>query len=268
MNEPVIRLVAFAGVLLALVGWELVSPRRARAVGRRARWPGNLAVVGLYTILARVLFPLGAAGAALWAETAGVGLFNAVEVPAWAAFVLSILLLDLAIYGQHVVFHRVPALWRLHRVHHADLDVDVTTGVRFHPFEIVLSMLIKVALVVALGAPALAVIVFEVVLNATSMFNHANVAIPVGVDRALRTVLVTPDMHRIHHSVRPEETDSNFGFNVPWWDRLFRTYRAEPKDGQLAMTLGLEAFRDPGLLRLDRMLLMPLMAPVLRRPAA
>ena len=268
MNEPVIRLAAFAGVLLVLLGWELVSPRRGRAVGRGARWPGNLAVVGLNTVLARVLFPLGAAGAALWAETAGVGLFNAVEVPAWAAFVLSILLLDLAIYGQHVVFHRVPALWRLHRVHHADLDVDVTTGVRFHPGEIVLSMVIKAVLVVAMGAPALAVIVFEVVLNATSMFNHANVAIPVGLDRALRTVLVTPDMHRIHHSVRPEETDSNFGFNVPWWDRLFRTYRAEPKDGQLAMTLGLEAFRDPGLLRLDRMLLMPLMAPVLRRPAA
>ena len=265
MNEPVIRLVAFAGVLLALVGWELVSPRRARAVGRRARWPGNLAVVGLNTILARVLFPLGAAGAALWAESAGVGLFNVVGVPAWAAFVLSILLLDLAIYGQHVVFHRVPALWRLHRVHHADLDVDVTTGVRFHPGEIVLSMVIKVALVVALGAPAMAVIVFEVVLNATSMFNHANVAIPVGLDRALRTVLVTPDMHRIHHSVRPEETDSNFGFNVPWWDRLFRTYRDKPRDGQLGMTLGLLEFRDPGLLRLDRMLMIPAAAATLRR---
>ena len=268
MNEPVIRLAAFAGVLLVLIGWELVSPRRARPVTRRARWPGNLAVVGLNTVLARLLLPLGAAGAALWAEEAGVGLFNVVPAPAWAAFGFSILLLDLAIYGQHVAFHRVPALWRLHRVHHADLDVDATTGVRFHPGEIVLSMVIKAVLVVAMGAPALAVIVFEVVLNATSMFNHANVAIPVGLDRALRTVLVTPDMHRIHHSVRPEETDSNFGFNVPWWDRLFRTYRAEPKDGQLGMTLGLSQFRDPGLLRLDRMLLMPLMAPVLRRPAA
>ena len=257
MNEPLIRLVAFAGVLGALLLWEFANPRRARPVGRVTRWPGNLALVAMNTLLARLVLPLGVAGAALWAERTGVGLFNVMAAPHWVAFAASIVVLDLAIYAQHVVFHRVPMLWRLHRAHHADLDVDATTGVRFHPFEILLSLAIKAALVVALGAPALAVIVFEIVLNATSMFNHANVAIPERLDRMLRLILVTPDMHRIHHSVRPEETDSNFGFNAPWWDRLFRTYRAEPRDGQTAMTLGLSQFRDPRLLRLDRVLLIP-----------
>lgn len=261
MNEPVIRLVAFAGVLAALIVWEFAGPRRARQIGRLSRWPGNLALVALNTLLVRLVFPLGAAGAALWAEGAGVGLFNVVALPGWVTFLLSLLVLDLVIYAQHVAFHRVPVLWRMHRVHHADLDVDATTGVRFHPAEIVLSMAIKVAVVAALGAPALAVIVFEIVLNATSMFNHANVAIPERADRVVRTLLVTPDMHRIHHSVHREETDSNFGFNVPWWDRLFRTYRAAPRDGQATMTLGLPDFRDPATQRLDRLLLLPVTNP-------
>lgn len=256
-NEPAIRLLAFSSVLIALIAWELLRPRRPRTLSRWARWPGNLTLVALNTGTVRVLLPLGAAGAALWAEQAGWGLFNLVEAPRWVAFLGSVLVLDLAIYGQHVVLHRMPILWRLHRVHHADLDVDVTTGVRFHPLEIILSMAIKVALVVALGAPAVAVIVFEIVLNATSMFNHANVGIPPGVDRALRQVIVTPDMHRIHHSIRREETDSNFGFNVPWWDRLFGTYRDQPHDGQLALVPGLGQFRQPGELRLDRMLFQP-----------
>lgn len=257
MSEPTIRLFAFASVLAALMAWEVLSPRRQRPLSRWRRWPGNLALVALNTAMVRVLFPLGVAGAALWADGAGWGFFNRIGTPAWVAFVGSLLVLDVVIYGQHVAMHRVPVLWRLHRVHHADIDVDVTTGVRFHPLEILLSMAIKVALVVALGAPAAAVIVFEIVLNATSMFNHANVGIPVGVDRALRRVLVTPDMHRVHHSVRREETDSNFGFNLPWWDRLFRTYRDEPKDGQLGAVLGLGQFREPGELRLDRVLLQP-----------
>jgi sterol desaturase/sphingolipid hydroxylase (fatty acid hydroxylase superfamily) len=257
MSEPAIRLFAFGSVLVALIVWELVSPRRQRPLSRRSRWPGNLALVVLNTVVVRLLFPLGVTGAALWAQGRGWGLFNAVEAPGWLAFVVSLLALDLFIYGQHVALHRVPVLWRLHRVHHADVDVDVTTGVRFHPLEIVLSTAIKAVLVVALGAPAVAVIAFEIVLNATSMFNHANVGIPVGVDRVLRRVLVTPDMHRIHHSVRREETDSNFGFNVPWWDRLFRTYRDQPKDGQLGAVLGLGVFREPGELRLDRVLLQP-----------
>lgn len=257
ISEPVIRLAAFGLVLVGLVGWEFLHPKRPRAITRRSRWPANLTLVMLNTLLVRVFFPLGAAGIALWAERKDVGLFNLVEAPPWLALAVSLLALDLTIYAQHVAFHRAPLLWRLHRVHHADLDVDVTTGVRFHPVEIILSMAIKAALVVALGAPALAVIVFEIVLNATSMFNHANVGMPQGLERALRRILVTPDMHRIHHSVRREETDSNFGFNLSWWDRLFRTYRAQPRDGQETMTLGLPQFRDPAVLRLVRMLLLP-----------
>lgn len=257
MSEPFVRLAAFALVLAALVGWEFLHPKRQRSMPRRSRWPANLSLVVLNTLLVRVFFPLGAAGIALWGRRNGVGLFNVVATPGWLAFAVSLLALDLTIYAQHVAFHRVPLLWRLHRVHHADLDVDVTTGVRFHPVEILLSMAIKAAMVLGLGAPALSVIVFEIVLNATSMFNHANVGIPAGVEQALRRIVVTPDMHRIHHSVRREETDSNFGFNLSWWDRLFRTYRARPADGEQAMTLGLPQFRDPEVLRLIRMLLLP-----------
>lgn len=257
MNEPTIRLVAFSAVLAALVVWEFASPRRSRAIRRLTRWPGNLAVVALNTLLVRLALPLGAAGMAVWAQRAGVGLFNASEWRPWAALLLSLLAFDLVIYAQHVAFHRTALLWRLHRVHHADLDVDVTTGVRFHPGEIALSMVLKVAVVMALGAPPLSVILFEILLNATSMFNPANVAIPRTADSILRKIVVTPDMHRIHHSIRRSETDSNFGFNLSCWDRLFRTYRAEPRDGHLAMTLGLPDFRDPRTQRLDRMLLLP-----------
>jgi sterol desaturase/sphingolipid hydroxylase (fatty acid hydroxylase superfamily) len=183
---------------------------------------------------------------ALFAQAQGWGLFNTYAVPAWAAIAASIVALDLAIYLQHVLFHAVPALWRLHRVHHADLDFDVTTGARFHPLEIVLSMLIKFAAIAVLGAPAVAVLVFEVLLNALAMFNHANVRIPAPIDRALRVVLVTPDMHRVHHSIEGDETDSNFGFNLSLWDRLFGTYRAGPRAGHEAMTIGIREFRDPG----------------------
>jgi sterol desaturase/sphingolipid hydroxylase (fatty acid hydroxylase superfamily) len=171
--------------------------------------------------------------------------------------VLSVVILDLAIYLQHVLFHAVPALWRLHRMHHADLEFDVSTGLRFHPVEILLSTVIKLAVVAALGAPALAVVIFEVLLNATSMFNHSNVRVPLGIDRMLRWLVVTPDMHRVHHSITPRETNSNFGFNLPWWDRLFGTYRAQPQAGHEAMTIGIEQFRDVRELRLDRMLLQP-----------
>lgn len=255
--EPVIRLGIFGAVLVPLVGWELLGPKRPRTFGRRSRWPANLSLVVLNTLLVRIFFPLGAAGIALWAQHGGLGLFNVFKTPPWLAFAVSLLVLDVAIYAQHLAFHRAPLLWRLHRVHHADLDVDVTTGVRFHPGEILLSMLFKAALVIGLGAPATAVIIFEVVLNATSMFNHANIAIPQRAERTLRRIFVTPDMHRIHHSVRREETDSNFGFNVSWWDRLFRTYRPQPHDGQQGMTLGLPQFRDAGVLRLLRLLRLP-----------
>jgi sterol desaturase/sphingolipid hydroxylase (fatty acid hydroxylase superfamily) len=210
-----------------------------------------------YALFVRVLFPTAAVGLALIAEAQGFGVFNMVAIPWWIAVVLSVVILDLAIYLQHVLFHAVPALWRLHRMHHADLDIDVTTGLRFHPIEIGLSSLIKFAVIAVLGAPAAAVLMFEVLLNATSMFNHSNVRIPAGIDRVLRWFVVTPDMHRIHHSILSRETNSNFGFNLPWWDHLLGTYRAQPKAGHEGMTIGIEQFRDPRELRLDRMLLQP-----------
>jgi len=192
---------------------------------------------------------------AFLAQSHGWGVFNLLAVPAWVATPAAVILLDLVIYGQHVMFHAVPVLWRLHRMHHADLEFDVTTGLRFHPVEILLSMAIKLAAIMAFGAPPLAVLIFEVLLNATSLFNHANIRVP--LDRLLRLVVVTPDMHRVHHSIERRETDSNFGFNLPWWDRLFGTYRAQPALGHQGMTIGIDRFRDPRELRLDRMLWQP-----------
>ena len=261
VNEPMLRLAVFLGVLVAMAGWELAAPRRRQDIPRVIRWTNNLALVVVDTVILRLTFPILAVGLALMAEERGWGLLNALDLPMWLAFLLSILLLDLAIYLQHVVFHAVPGLWRLHRMHHADLEFDVTTGLRFHPGEIVLSMVIKLAVVAALGAPAVAVLVFEILLNATALFNHANVRLPAGVDRALRWVMVTPDMHRVHHSVIPAETNSNFGFNLPWWDRLLGTYRAQPRAGHEGMAIGIEQFRTPRDLWLDRMLVQPLRGP-------
>jgi len=209
------------------------------------------------TVLVRILFPTTAVGLALTAHARGIGLFNVVPLPAWIGVVASVILLDLAIYFQHVLFHAVPMLWRLHRMHHADLDIDVSTGLRFHPIEILLSMVIKLAVVTALGASAVAVLIFEILLNATSMFNHSNIRIAPQIDRILRWFVVTPDMHRVHHSILRRETNSNFGFNLPWWDRLFGTYRAQPAAGHEAMTIGIEQFRNRRELGLDRMLLQP-----------
>lgn len=257
MSEAAIRLTVFAGVLLLMALWEIAAPWRA-AQKRIIRWPGNLGIVVLDSLLVRLVFPLTAAGAALIAETRGWGLFNLVGAPTVFATVGSVVLLDLAIYGQHVAFHHVPALWRLHRMHHADPVLDVTTGLRFHPVEILLSMAIKIAVVMALGAPALAVIIFEVLLNATAMFNHANVRLPPAVERPLRWFLVTPDMHRVHHSVLRHETDSNYGFNLPWWDRLFGTYRQCPEAGREGVRIGIGAFETDGDQRLDRLLIQPL----------
>ena len=255
--EPYIRLGAFGGVFAVMALWELIGPRRTMTIGRGWRWPNNLGVVVANTLLVRLIFPTTAVGLALLAETRGWGLFNLMAFPAWVGVVSSVVILDLAIYLQHVLFHAVPSLWRLHRMHHADLEFDVSTGLRFHPIEILLSMIIKFTVVAALGAPALAVLIFEVLLNATSMFNHGNVRIPTGLDRMLRWIVVTPDMHRVHHSILSRETNSNFGFNLPWWDRLFGTYRAQPKAGHEAMTIGIEQFREPRELGLDRMLLQP-----------
>lgn len=257
-NEPAIRLTAYLGILGLLAAAELLAPRRRLGQGRLRRWPANLGIAALNTLMLRLVAPGAAVGVALWAAEAGIGLFNLVAIPHWLAVMACVLALDLLIYGQHVAFHKVAPLWRLHRMHHADLDIDVTTGARFHPVEILLSLGIKLAAVLALGAPPLSVLLFEVLLNATSMFNHANLALPGWLDRWLRLVLVTPDMHRVHHSWHRDETDSNFGFSLPWWDRLFGTYRAQPRDGHDGMTIGLAGFRDPAELRLDRMLLQPL----------
>jgi sterol desaturase/sphingolipid hydroxylase (fatty acid hydroxylase superfamily) len=256
-HEPAIRLSAFAAVFAAMALCELLAPRRSQAIRRLRRWPSNIGIVVLDILLVRLVFPTAAVGVALFAQSHGWGAFHALEVPAWLAVIISVILLDLALYMQHALFHAVPVLWRLHRMHHADLEFDVTTGARFHPLEILLSMAIKLGVVVALGTPAAAVLIFEVLLNATSMFNHGNVNLPQRFDCVLRWFVVTPDMHRVHHSVAPRETNSNFGFNLPWWDRLCGTYRAQPAAGHQAMTIGIEHFRDPGELRLDRMLLQP-----------
>jgi sterol desaturase/sphingolipid hydroxylase (fatty acid hydroxylase superfamily) len=255
--EPVIRLGAFAGVFGLMALWELRAPRRRQAIGRLRRWPSNVGIVVLNTLIVRVAFPTGAVGAAVLIESHGWGLLPTLDAPPWLAIVVAVILLDLAIYLQHVLFHAVPVLWRLHRMHHADLEFDVTTGARFHPIEIALSMVIKLGVVTALGAPAVAVLIFEMLLNGTSMFNHGNVRIAAALDRALRWLVVTPDMHRVHHSILPRETNSNFGFNFPWWDRLFGTYRAQPQADHETMTIGIDQFRDPGELRLDRMLWQP-----------
>ena len=259
-HELPIRLGVFFGIFATMAVWELLAPRRALQQRKSMRWTNNLALTVLNSVLVRAILPVAAIGVAGFAAERGMGVFNLIQVPYPWAIVLSVLALDLAIYLQHLMFHAVPLFWRLHRVHHADLDFDVTTGARFHPVEIVLSMLIRFALILVLGPPALAVLLFEIMLNATSMFNHGNVRLPAGIDRVLRLLVVTPDMHRVHHSVNPRETNSNFGFNVPWWDRLFGTYRAQPQTGHVAMTIGIEQFRTPRELWLDRMLLQPFRA--------
>jgi sterol desaturase/sphingolipid hydroxylase (fatty acid hydroxylase superfamily) len=256
-HEPFVRLAAFGGVFALMAMWELLWPRRRQTIGRGWRWPNNLGIVLIDTLLVRILFPTTAVGLALVAEAQGFGLFNIVTVPQWAAVVGAVIILDFVIYLQHVLFHAVPVLWRLHRMHHADLEFDVSTGLRFHPIEILLSMAIKLAAIAALGPPAVAVLIFEVLLNATSMFNHGNIYIPLGLDRYLRWFVVTPDMHRVHHSVRSRETNSNFGFNLPWWDRLFGTYLPEPSAGHETMTIGIEQFRHARELGLDRLLVQP-----------
>ena len=260
-QEAGIRFAVFLSVLVAMAAWEVAAPRRWREIPRVIRWTNNIGVVVIDTILLRLTFPILAVGLALVAEERGWGYFNVIGAPGWVAILASVVALDLAIYLQHVMFHAVPALWRLHRMHHADLEFDVTTGLRFHPVEILISMAIKLAVVAALGPPAVAVLIFEVLLNATSMFNHSNIELPERIDRWLRLILVTPDMHRVHHSIHPAETNSNFGFNLPWWDRLLGTYRPQPREGHRTMTIGIEQFRSRRDLWLDRMLIQPLRGP-------
>ncbi len=256
--EGAIRIGCFLGVLIAMAVWEALAPRRSLMAHKPLRWASNLSLVFLNTAVVRLVIPFTAVATAAVAESEGWGLLNMLELPRWAKTVIAVIALDLVIYLQHVMFHAVPVLWRLHMVHHADLDFDVTTGVRFHTLEIVLSTLIKLAAILALGPSALAVLIFEVLLNATSMFNHGNVRLPQWLDRLLRYVVVTPEMHRVHHSVISRETNSNFGFNLPWWDYLLGTYRAQPAAGHEQMTIGLTQFRNELLVeRLPGLILLP-----------
>ena len=261
-HEPAVRLGFFFGILVLMAIWEHLAPRRRPTVARLIRWFSNLGLVAINTIVLRVVFPIVVVGLALLAEERGWGLLNNVVLSHWFAILLAVLLLDLAIYLQHVMFHAIPMFWRLHMVHHADLDFDVTTGVRFHTIEIILSMCIKMALVMLLGPPAVAVVIFEVALNGTSLFNHGNVRLPINLDRYLRLLVVTPDMHRVHHSVVAHETNSNFGFNLPWWDRIFGTYRDQPAAGHDDMTIGLTQYRDAKVTRLHWMLILPFVGKV------
>lgn len=243
-NEASIRLSFFLGVFAVMAIWEWLAPRRQLVASKLVRWGNNISLVFLNTIVLRLLFPAAAVGVAVFAEQQQWGVLTLVNWPAWLEIALAVILMDLAIYLQHVMVHAVPSLWRLHRVHHADPDFDVTTGSRFHPFEIILSMLIKFGVIIMLGPAAVAVIIFEVILNASAMFNHSNVRLNLGLDRVMRLFIVTPDMHRVHHSVQQHETNSNFGFFLPWWDRLFGTYQAQPEAGHEHMTIGIDSILD------------------------
>jgi sterol desaturase/sphingolipid hydroxylase (fatty acid hydroxylase superfamily) len=243
--EAAIRLGFFIGIFAVMALWEVLAPRRVLTVGKAIRWANNLGLVVLNTLLLRLLFPAAAVGIAILAADNGWGLLNHFHAPAWLAIPVAVIALDFVIWLQHVMVHAIPALWRLHRVHHADPDYDVTTGSRFHPLEIILSMLIKFTAIVLLGPPVVAVFIFEVLLNATAMFNHGNVRLPAKLDRILRWFVVTPDMHRVHHSIEDDETNSNFGFNLPWWDRLFGTYRDQPRGGHEKMTIGIRGYNQP-----------------------
>lgn len=255
--ESTLRIVCFAAGLGAVMIWQWVRPKRELTQGRLVRWLNNFGILALNTVVLRLVFPVAAVGAAFVAAEENWGLFNSLAWPPWLEAVICVLLLDLLIYAQHVVFHKIPVLWRIHRMHHVDLDFDVSTGLRFHPIEILISMGVKWTAIIALGAPAVAVLVFEILLNIFPMFNHANAGLPPAVDRVLRWLVVTPDMHRVHHSVIRIETDSNYGFNLSWWDRLFGTYREQPAKGHVGMTIGQSDWRDPadcvdirGMLRL------------------
>jgi sterol desaturase/sphingolipid hydroxylase (fatty acid hydroxylase superfamily) len=256
-NEIVIRLFFFLGVFTIMGVCEYIAPRRSLSSSKRRRWGANLGITLLNSLVLRTLFPIAAVGMAAISNQRGWGIFNLLGMSSLLSGIISLILLDLTIYCQHVLFHKTALCWRLHKMHHTDLDIDVTTGSRFHPLEIILSMGIKIVVVVLLGAPAWSVLTFEILLNATSMFNHSNVRIPTITDKMLRSLIVTPDMHRVHHSVVMHEMNSNFGFNFSLWDRLFKTYRPQPEKGHEAMTIGLNNYRDKKYLTLPWMLALP-----------
>ena len=266
-TESYIRLGAFLSLFAVFALWEISKPRRRLTARKSVRWFSNLALVTLNTLLVPLLVPIAAMGMAKLAQEQGWGLLNNFSVPYLVAFVCTILVLDFVIYLQHVMFHSVPILWRLHRVHHSDVDLDVSSATRFHILEILISMGIKVAAIALIGPPVLAILAFEVLLNGTAMFNHANIRLPEGVDRLLRMVLVTPDMHRVHHSVIREETDTNFGFNLPWWDHLCGTYRAQPEAGHEGMTIGVGQFREEEDQYLQNLLIQPFIREKVQEPA-
>jgi len=243
--EAPLRFALFACAFVALATWESIAPRRTLSTSKVTRWSANLGIFIMNTVMIRAVAPAAAVGIAVFAQERGIGLLHAVEWPQLLEIMLALLALDLAIYLQHVMFHAVPLLWRLHRVHHADLDFDVTTGTRFHPVEILLSLAIKAAAIFVIGAPVVAVLIFEIMLNLSSMFNHSNIHIPQAADAVLRWFVITPDMHRVHHSIYRDETDRNFGFNLPWWDRIFGTYRSQPRGAHDKMPIGIPTFRDP-----------------------
>jgi sterol desaturase/sphingolipid hydroxylase (fatty acid hydroxylase superfamily) len=243
-NEKPIRMGFFFGVLAIMALWEIAAPRRQLTASKTVRWVNNLGLVFFNSFILRVLFPAAAVGIAVTAKQQGLGLFNVYELPLYATIIASVVIMDFVIYVQHVMVHAIPVLWRLHRVHHADPDYDVTTGARFHTIEIILSMLIKFSTILLLGPPVVAVVLFEIILNVTAMFNHGNVGLPLALDRVLRWVVVTPDMHRVHHSIEDDEANSNFGFSLPWWDRLFGTYRNQPRGGHQGMTIGIHKYHD------------------------
>lgn len=256
-SEWLIRLCCFAAVLVAMLLWEFAYPLHPRKEPRFFHDARNLSILMLDALVVRLIVPLAPVGLAQIAASRDWGLLNVFQIPGWLAILLTVVVLDLAIYAQHVVFHAVPVLWRMHMVHHSDLEFSATTGVRFHPLEILISTGIKLGLVILLGPPVLGVMLFEILLNGSSLFNHANVHLSHSLDRALRWIIVTPDMHRVHHSVEKAETNSNYGFNLPWWDRLFRTYRAQPEAGHEGMIIGLETWRDKKRLTLGKLLLLP-----------
>ncbi|MEM7302521.1 MAG: sterol desaturase family protein [Pseudomonadota bacterium] len=256
-NEGTIRLAVFVGLFSIMALSEYFRPRRKLNASKQHRWFTNWSIVILDSLIVRLIFPAAAVGVALWCASNGIGLFNMLSVPFWIAALLSFLALDFAVWLSHLLSHKIPIFWRVHRMHHSDVDIDVSTAIRFHPIEIVLSMVYKVAWVVALGAPAVAVILFEIVLNGMAMFNHANFKLPLWADRLLRLVVVTPDMHRVHHSVERHETDSNYGFNLSIWDRMFKTYIPQPQDGHDGMSIGLPNWQNNNPTRLGWTLLVP-----------
>ena len=256
-NEIIIRVGSFLAVFIIIALWEIAARRRSLTTSKKVRWFSNIGITVINALLVRLAFPFLAVSMALKAQQSGWGFLNNFDLPFWLNCVIGIVALDLTVYLQHVMFHAVPTLWRLHMMHHADLDYDLTTGLRFHPLEMILSMGIKISVVAALGPPAAAVLIFEILLNGLALFNHGNIKLPVKIDRVVRYIIVTPDMHRVHHSVIVRETNSNYGFNLPWWDRFFGTYCDQPAKSHDGMTIGLSQFRDPQKLTLPWLMVLP-----------